>query len=57
MRTLQASLDLDSNGNKVIFRQCGGESSLRTLKSGHAAIRADQFDTEGRQLPRSRNYA
>ena len=33
MRTLQACLDL--NDDKVIFRQFGGESSLRTLQSGH----------------------
>ena len=51
MGTLQASLDLDDNGDKVIFRQFGGESSLRTLKSGHTAIRADQFDPDGWQLP------
>ena len=31
MGTLQASLDLDDNGDKVIFRQFGGESSLRTF--------------------------
>ena len=35
MRTLQASLDLNDDGDKVIFRQFGGESSLRTLQSGH----------------------
>ena len=29
MRTLQASLDLNDDGDKVIFRQFGGESSLR----------------------------
>ena len=40
MRTLQASLDLDD-----------GRPSLRTLKSGHTAIRADQFDPEGWRLP------
>ena len=51
MRTLQAGLDLDDNGDKVIFRQFGGESSLRTLKSGHTAIRADHFDPDGWQLP------
>ena len=51
MRTLQASLNLDDNGDKVIFRQCGGESLLRTLKSGHTAIRADQLDPDGWQLP------
>ena len=51
MRTLQASLDLDDNGDQVISRQFGGESSLRTLKSGHTAIRADQFDSNGWQLP------
>ena len=36
MRTLQASLDLNDDRDKVIFRQFGGESSLRTLQSGHA---------------------
>ena len=41
MSTLQVSLD----------RQFGGESSLRTLKSGHTTIRADQFDPDGWQLP------
>ena len=51
MRTLQASLDLTDDGNKVIFRQFGGESSLRTLQSGHTVIRADQFDPDGWQLP------
>ena len=51
MVTLQAGLDLDDNGDKVIFRQFGGESSLRTLKSGHTVIRADQFDPDGWQLP------
>ena len=51
MRTLQASLDLDDNGDKVILRQFGGESSLRTLKSGHMATRANQFDPDGWQLP------
>ena len=35
MRTLQACLDLNDDGDKVIFRQFGGESSLRTLQSGH----------------------
>ena len=51
MRTLQASLILNDDGNKVIFRQFGGESSLRTLQSGHTATRADQFDPDGWQLP------
>ena len=51
MRTLQASLDLTDDGDKVIFRQHGGESSLRTLQSGHTVIRADQFDPHGWQLP------
>ena len=51
MRTLQTSPDLDDNGDKVIFRHFGGESSLRTLISGHTAIRADQFDPDGWQLP------
>ena len=50
-RTLQASLDLTDDGDKVIFRQFGGESSLRTLQSGHTVIRADQFDPDGWQLP------
>ena len=51
MRTLQASLDLNGDGGKVIFRQFGGESSLRILQSGHTVIRADQFDPDGWQLP------
>ena len=51
MGTLQAGLDLDDNGDKVIFRKFGGESPLRTLQSGHTAIRADQFDPDGWQLP------
>ena len=51
MGTLQAGLDLTDDGDKVIFRQFGGESSLRTLQSGHTAIRADQFDPDGWQLP------
>ena len=51
MRTLQASLDLADDGDKVIFRQFEGESSLRTLQSGHTVIRADQFDPDGWQLP------
>ena len=51
MRTLQASLDLKDDGDKVIFRQFGGESTLRTLQCVHTVIRADQFDTDGWQLP------
>ena len=51
MRTLQVSLDLADDGDKVIFRQFGGESSLRTLQSGHTVIRADQFDPDGWQHP------
>ena len=51
MRTLQANLDLNDDGDKVIFRQFGGESLLRTLQSGHTVIRADQFDPDGWQLP------
>ena len=51
MRTLQASLDLTDDGDKVIFRQFGGESSLRTLQSGHTDVRADQFAPDGWQLP------
>ena len=35
----------------MIFRQFGGESSLRTLQSGDTSIRADQFDPDGWQLP------
>ena len=50
MRTLQASLDLTDDGDKVIFRQFGGESSLRTLQSGHTVIRADRW------LASSRNH-
>ena len=49
MRTLQASLDLTDDCDKVIFRQFGGESSLRILQSGHTVIRADQFDPDGWQ--------
>ena len=44
MRTLQASLDFTDDGDKVIFRQFGGESSLRTF-------RADRFDPHAWQLP------
>ena len=51
VRTLQAGLDLTDDGDKGIFRQFGGESSLRTLQSGHTVIRADQFDPDGWQLP------
>ena len=51
MRTLQASLDLTEDGDKVICRQFGGESSLPALQSGHTVIRADQFDPDGWQLP------
>ena len=51
MRTLQASLDLTDDGDKVIFRQFGGKSLFRTLQSGHTVIRADQFDPDGWQLP------
>ena len=51
LRTLQANLDLTDDGDKVIFHQFGGESSLRTLQSGHTVIRADQFDPDGWQLP------
>ena len=51
MRTLQASLDLSDGGDRVIFRQFGGESSLRTLQSGHTVIRANQFDSDGWRLP------
>ena len=47
MWTLQASLDLNDDADKVIFRQFEGESSLRTLQSGHTVIRADQFDSDG----------
>ena len=55
MRTLQASLDLTDDGDKVIFRQFGGESTLRTLKSGHTVIRADQFDPMVGSSQESRN--
>ena len=51
MRTFQASLDLTDDGDKVVFRQFGGESSMRTSQSGHTVIRADQFDPDGWQLP------
>ena len=51
MRTLQARLDVADDGDKMIFRQFGGESSLRTLQSGHTVIRADQCDSDGWQLP------
>ena len=44
MRTVQASLDLTDDGDQGIFRQLAGESSLRTVQSGHTVIRADQFD-------------
>ena len=39
-----------TTARKVIFRQCGGESSSRTVKSGHRAIRADQYDLNVWQL-------
>ena len=39
MRTLRARLDLDTDGDKVLFRRFGGESDLRTLGSGHTVIR------------------
>ena len=55
MRTLQASMDLNDDGDKVIFRQFGGESSSRTLQSGHTVIRADQFDPDVWQLQEPRN--
>ena len=51
VRTLQAGLDLDDNGDKVLFRQVGGKSSLRTLKSGHTANRPDQLHPEGWRHP------
>ena len=51
IRTLQANLDLTDDGDKVIFRQFGGKSSLRSLQSGHTVTRADQFDPDGWQLP------
>ena len=51
MRTLQAGLGLTDVGDKVIFHQFGGESSLRNLQSGHTVIRADQFGPDGWQLP------
>ena len=44
---IMVSLDLTDDGGKMIFRQFGGESSLRTLQSGHTVIRADQFDPDG----------
>ena len=53
MMTLQASLDLTDDGDKVIFRQYGGESSLRILQSGHSVIRVDQFDPGGWQISRN----
>ena len=51
IRTLRASLDLIDGRDKVIFRQFGEESSLRTVQSGHTTIRADLFDPDGWQLP------
>ena len=51
IRKLQASVDLNDDGDKVIFRQFGGESLLRTLQRGHTVIRADQFDPCGWHLP------
>ena len=41
-RTLQTSLDLTDDGDKVI--------SLRTMQSGHTVIRGDQFDPDGWQI-------
>ena len=55
IRTLQASLDLTDDGDRVIFRQFGGESSSRTLQSGHTVIRADQFDPVVGSSQKSRN--
>ena len=43
VRTLQASLDLTDDGDNVIFRQFGGESSLRTLQSGHTVFVPTNF--------------
>ena len=51
MRTHQANLEMTDDGDKVIFRHFGGESSLRFLPSGHTVIRAEQFDPDGWQLP------
>ena len=49
MRAWPARLDLDSDGDKVVFRQFGGEGDLRTSESGHTGIRADQVDGVHRQ--------
>ena len=51
MRTLQVSLDLTDDGDKVIFRQFGGEYSLRILQRGHTVFRTDQFDPDYWQFP------
>ena len=51
MRTLRAKLDLIDGRDKVIFRQFGEESSLRTVQSGHTTIRADLFDPDCWLLP------
>ena len=56
MRALQASLDLTDDGDKVIFRQFGRESSLRTLQSGHTVIRADQLIPMVGSFQKSRNW-
>ena len=42
-----------TTATQVIFRQFGGDSSSRTVKSGHTAIRADQFDPNGWQPSRN----
>ena len=51
MRTLRARLDLDNDGDKVVFRRLCGESDLRTLDVGHTVIRADPFATGGWRPP------
>ena len=51
MRTLCGRLDLDTDGDQVVFRRFGRESDIRTLESGHTLIRDDQLATGGWHPP------
>ena len=51
VKKLKASLDYTDDGDKVIFRPFGRESSLGTLHSGHTVIREDQLNPDGWHLP------
>ena len=52
MRTLRARVDLDKDGDNVVFHCFGGKSDLRTFQSPHTVIRADHFATSGWWPPR-----